>query len=97
MGADQRERQIDFGHQVADDALHAGLSRDREPVDIGPAQQDGVRAKGERLDDVGAAPDAAVINSTALSPSASRTSTSASSAATAPSTWRPPWLETMTP
>src|SRR3954452_20532596 len=36
------------------------------------------------------------INTTA-SGSASRTSTSASSAATAPSTWRPPWFDTTTP
>ena len=35
--------------------------------------------------------------STTASGSASRTSTSASRAATAPSTWRPPWFDTITP
>ena len=53
--ADERERQVGLGHQVADHRLDALLAADGEPVGVRPAEQHGVRAERERLDDVGAA------------------------------------------
>jgi len=56
----QSHRQVEVGHEVAQDLAHARLPGDGEPVHVGPAEQDRVRSERQRLEDVGAAPDAAV-------------------------------------
>ena len=60
LAAHQRQGDVGIRHQVADHRFHARVAADREPVGVRPAEQDGVRAERERLEHVGAAPDAAV-------------------------------------
>ena len=60
MAADQREREVELGRELADDGLDARRAADREAVRVRSAEQHGVRAEGQRLEDVGAATDAAV-------------------------------------
>ena len=72
------------------------LPADHRRIEERPADEDEMRAERERLDDVGAAPDAAVQDHRhALAGAAIAGSTRKGDAA--PSSWRPPWLDTMTP
>src|SRR5439155_7879 len=54
------ERLVDAGAQDVEDVLDAGFSVGGEPPEVRPSDHDGPRAQRERLDDVTAAPDAAV-------------------------------------
>ena len=95
----QRQRQVELGEQVAQHVPHALPGR-RAPAPTGRAGPSSTASapKRERLDDVGAAADAAVEqHRRCRRPTASTTPGSASSAAIAPSTCRPPWFETITP
>ena len=74
------------------------LAAQAEPVRIRPPDQHGLSAERQRLEHVRAAADAAVEQDrrSGCRPTPT-TAGSASSAAMAPSTWRPPWLDTMIP
>ena len=58
--ADELQGELDLGPQQLEHPRGALLAVDREPPERRPADEHGARAERERLDDVGAAPDAAV-------------------------------------
>ncbi len=50
--AGERHRQVELGGELPDHGLDAGRAADGEAVGVEPAEQDGVRAERERLQDV---------------------------------------------
>ena len=65
-----------------------------QPPQAGAADHDGAGAEGKGLDDVAAAPDAAVEQHLGPTPTAAATAGSARIEAEVPSRLLPPWLET---
>ena len=77
------------------DAVGAG---DAQPPQRRPAEQHGAGAERQRLDDVGAAADAAVdIDLGACRRPRRRSRAITSAVVTVVSRWRPPWFDTMMP
>ena len=55
--AGEAEGEVELGEEVLDHLANARLARDREAVDVGAADEHGVGAERDRLEDVGAGAD----------------------------------------
>ena len=96
--AGEPHRQVEVRGQVLQIVAHAGAAGDRQArTRTGRPISTAARSERQRLEHVGAAAHAGVEQHRDAAVTASTTAGSASSVAIAPSTWRPPWLETMTP
>ena len=88
---------VDVLAEQLQDPRHPGLAGRAQPVGPGPPEHDGPGPQGQGPDHVRPRPDAPVDQHLGTSaPTASTTSGRARRVAGAPSSWRPPWLETTT-
>ena len=84
--------------RISSSRAHAGLAARGQRPAPRAADEHAVGAERERADDVGAAPHAAVEQHLHVAAGQrAATAGSACSEAGTPSSWRPPWLETITP
>ena len=89
---------VDLAAIDVEHVRHAGLAGDGQAPELRARDEAGARAERQRLDDIGAAPDAAVDehrNAPRRRPPRRRAARRCD--AGAPSSWRPPWLETISP
>ena len=90
-------RALQLARQDLERAPRARLAARHRAEERRAAGEHAVRAERARFQDVDAAAHAAVEQHGDREPTARRNAGNASSVAAAPSSWRPPWLETTTP